>query len=182
MTTRSTLWVIAVACVGCGSAQTPCDPVAAASANGPAATPPAADAPTTDARTTDGQTSAIAAQVTPLTAVERRGAPNGQGEIAFLALGNNAFIGRLSLAPGGAVPEHQDPTEEYIHVLSGHGTMVIDGETHEISAGTTIFMPAGATVSYQNGAEELVAIQVFAGPGPSSKYDRWVVSESGHRQ
>ena len=36
-----------------------------------------------------------------------------------------------------------------------------------------IFMPAGVTVSYQNGDAELVALQVFAPPGPAAKYDRW---------
>ncbi len=71
------------------------------------------------------------------------------------------------------MPEHQDPTEEYIHVLSGRGTLTMDGVSYEVSAGTTIFMPAQATVSFQNGDEPLVAIQVFAGPGPAEKYNTW---------
>ena len=72
-----------------------------------------------------------------------------------------------------AVPEHQDATEEYIHVLSGGGTVTIDGQAHEVQAGGTIFMPAGATVSFQNGKEPMVALQVFAGPAPSAKYESW---------
>ena len=49
----------------------------------------------------------------------------------------------------------------------------MDGKTYEITAGTTIYMPANATVSFQNGDQPLVAIQVFAGPGPAAKYDTW---------
>ena len=104
---------------------------------------------------------------------DKRAAPNGQAWISILAQGNEAFLGRLELAPNAAVPEHQDPTEEYIHVVEGSGTLTMNGEAHEIGPGTTVFMPAGATVSYQNGPERLVAIQVFAGPEPAAKYDTW---------
>ena len=75
------------------------------------------------------------------------------------------------------LPEHQDPTEEYIHVLRGTGTLTIDGSKHEVGPGDTVFMPANATVSYQNGNEEMVAIQVFAGPGPADKYDGWLAEK-----
>jgi len=115
------------------------------------------------------------ATVTALGEAERRGPGNGKAEIALLARGERAFVGRLTMAAGGAVAEHQDPTEEYIHVLSGGGPLRIDGATYEISAGGTAFMPAGATVSYQNGDQELVALQVFAGPESADKYQKWQV-------
>ena len=104
---------------------------------------------------------------------DKRAAPNGRAWITILGQGNEAFLGRLELAANAAVPEHQDPTEEYIHVLEGTGTLTMNGEAYEIGPGTTVFMPAGATVSFQNGPERLVAIQVFAGPEPASKYDTW---------
>ena len=103
----------------------------------------------------------------------RRQAPNGTATITLLAQGNNAFVGRLDMAAGAKVPEHQDATEEYIHILEGEGSVTIDGETHPVSAGSTIYMPAGATVSFANGDAPLAAIQVFAGPEPSQKYDAW---------
>jgi len=103
----------------------------------------------------------------------RRVSPNGQAWITLLAQGANAFVGRLEMAPGATVPEHRDPTEEYIHILSGGGTLVIDGVEHEIGPGTTVFMPSDVTVSYRNGAERLVALQVFAGPEAAEKYERW---------
>ncbi|MCP4809854.1 MAG: cupin domain-containing protein [Proteobacteria bacterium] len=101
--------------------------------------------------------------------------PPRTASITLLAQGENAFVGKLTLAPGGAVPVHRDATEEYIHVLSGSGTITIDGVEHALSAGHTVYMPAEAEVSYANGDEELVAIQVFAGPEPAAKYDDWKV-------
>jgi quercetin dioxygenase-like cupin family protein len=106
-----------------------------------------------------------------------RVAPNGQARVTILAQGGNAFVARLEMEPEAAVPEHQDATEEYIHVLEGGGTMVIDGVEHEVVAGATVFMPANATVSFQNGPTRMVALQVFAGPAPAAKYDRWTAAE-----
>jgi len=91
----------------------------------------------------------------------------------LLAQGSQAFVGRLQMEGGAAVPEHKDTTEEYIHILQGQGTMTIDGQSFDIAEGATIFMPANATVSFQNGPETLIALQVFAGPQPAQKYDRW---------
>ncbi len=100
-------------------------------------------------------------------------APSGKAMAAMYAMGEQAYFGRLELDAGAAVPEHADPTEEFIYVLSGGGTMRIDGATHEVGPETLIYMPAGAVVSFTNGPERLVALQVFAGPGPASKYDAW---------
>ena len=111
--------------------------------------------------------------VVPLADAPRQLAPNGKGSIQHLARGHNAYVGRLRMDAGGAVPVHRDPTEEYIHVLEGSGTMMIDGQSYAVTPGTTIFMPANAEVSYQNGDAEMVAIQVFAGPEPAAKYDAW---------
>ena len=87
--------------------------------------------------------------------------------------GDHAFVGRLELAAGAAVPEHRDATEEYIVVLQGGGTMHIDGLAHTIAAGDAVYMPANALVSFTNGPKPTVAIQVFAPPGPEAKYDAW---------
>ena len=113
------------------------------------------------------------AAVVAADAAERRTAPHGKASITILAQGVNAFLGRLELAPGAQVPRHRDATEEYVHVLSGSGTITIDGVAQAVGPGTTVYMPANVEVSYTNGEEQLVAIQVFAGPGPAQKYDGW---------
>ncbi|MCB9794156.1 MAG: cupin domain-containing protein [Alphaproteobacteria bacterium] len=114
-----------------------------------------------------------AATVISYAQAPHRVAPNGKGHVRVLAQGKNAFLGELRMDAGGQVPPHRDPTEEYIHVLQGTGTLRIDGVEHALRPGDTVFMPADAEVSYQNGPEEMVALQVFAGPGPASKYEAW---------
>lgn len=104
---------------------------------------------------------------------ERRRAPNGKGEVFIYARGENAFLARLELDAGGAVPEHRDATEEYLYILEGSGDLVIDGKAYAISPGSAVYMPANALVSFQNGDARLVAVQVFAGPEPAAKYDAW---------
>jgi quercetin dioxygenase-like cupin family protein len=115
----------------------------------------------------------IPAEVRPLASAPKKISPSGKTTVALLAEGHNAFVGKLELAPDAAVPEHQDPTEEYIHVLSGKAQMTMDGKSYTVEPGTTIYMPAFAKVSVQNGDEPLVALQVFAGPAPARKYDSW---------
>jgi quercetin dioxygenase-like cupin family protein len=118
-------------------------------------------------------TPAPPAEVRTFEAAPLKTSPNGKTTVRLLAQGQNAFLGKIDMQPGAMVPENQDPSDEYIHVLSGHGTLTMDGKQYEITAGTTIYMPAHVTVSFQNGDEPLSAIQVFAGPGPAAKYDSW---------
>jgi len=114
-----------------------------------------------------------APEVRAATSLVRQVAPHGKARVIPLAKGSNAWLGILELDAGAAVPEHQDTTEEYIHVLSGGGRITIDGTEHRIGPGDTVFMPAAATVSYINGPTALKAMQVFAGPSPSKKYASW---------
>ena len=102
-----------------------------------------------------------------------RVAPHGKARVQALAQGNNAWIGRLTMDAGAKVPLHRDPTEEYVFVIAGSGQVTIDGRTSPVAPGTTIFMPANAEVTFQNGDDSMTVIQVFAGPGPAAKYDAW---------
>ena len=130
--------------------------------------------PATAAATEDAAaTGSLPAFVRAYAQAPRRTAPNGQATVAILARGHSAFVARLEMAPGATVPEHRDAAEEYVHVLSGHGVIVIDGVAQDVGPGSTIFMPADVVVSYRNGDEPMIALQVFAGPGPAAKYDGW---------
>ncbi len=124
----------------------------------------------------EAATSGDAATSAPVTAIEqaeRRTAPSGKAKVTILARGLNAFVARLEMEPGAAVPEHRDSTEEYIHVLEGSGTITIDDQAYPLAAGGTVYMPANAKVSFANGDAPLVGLQVFAGPEPAAKYDAW---------
>ena len=116
---------------------------------------------------------APAAQVVGSEEAQRRYLPNGKASAALYVTGANAFVGRLEMAPGAKVPEHRDATEEYIYILEGSGTISIDDVKHEVGPHSAVYMPAGAKVTYQNGDAPLVAVQVFAAPGPEAKYQKW---------
>jgi mannose-6-phosphate isomerase-like protein (cupin superfamily) len=51
--------------------------------------------------------------------------------------------------------------------------MTIDGKTTTVGPGTMVYMPANAEVSFKNGPDPLVALQVFAGPASAKKYVKW---------
>ena len=118
---------------------------------------------------------AAQATVRHLGETELRAIPSGKASVRILARGDNAFIGLLTMAGGGQVPEHRDASEEYIHVMKGSGKLFIDDKAYDLKAGTTVFMPANSKVRYENGPEELMALQVFAGPESAAKYDGWKV-------
>lgn len=149
----------------------------AASDDPPPATQ-ASGAPVAAADATPGG-APVSAEVRALEDAPMHASPPGTATVQHLALGQNAYVGKLVMDPEAAVPVHRDPTEEFIHVLEGEGQITIDGSVHEVRAGSTIYMPANAEVSYQNGAETMVAIQVFAGPEPAKKYDAWPVVPKG---
>ncbi|HHO51179.1 MAG TPA: cupin domain-containing protein [Deltaproteobacteria bacterium] len=90
-----------------------------------------------------------------------------------LARGENAYVGRLILPPGGRIPPHRDTTEEYLYVIQGEGTITIGQTSHYVSPGTMIYVPPRVKVSYVNGARSLIALQVFAGPEPADQFEGW---------
>lgn len=116
---------------------------------------------------------ALDAALTPLDQAPIRTSPSGAATIHHLALGNNAYVGFLEMEPGAKVPEHQDASEEFIYLLEGSGVITIDGKQQPVEAGTMIFMPANATVSFENGKQPTKGLQVFAGPESATKYDGW---------
>ena len=120
--------------------------------------------------------------VTSLDTTIARQLPNGKARVTQLALGKNAFMGQLWLAPSAVVPKHKDQSEEYLYILSGHGTITIDGRRFKLKKGQTVYMPADAEVSFINGDEPLIAIQVFAGPESAAKYKKWIESSSTSAQ
>lgn len=48
----------------------------------------------------------------------------------------------IAVTPGGHTPEHQHDYEHEVFVVSGTGSVLLDGEYHPIRAGDTILVPA----------------------------------------
>ena len=99
--------------------------------------------------------------------------PSQKATITHLAEGVNAYLGRLWLAAGAQVPLHRDPTEEYLYILEGSGELTMDGQTYQLQPGHAVYMPAGAEVTFKNGDQPLMAVQIFAGSESAKKYEKW---------
>ena len=96
-----------------------------------------------------------------------------KARISHLARGQNAYLGQLWIAPNAGVPLHRDPTEEYLYVLEGGGELTMNSVVYSLKKGTAVFMPAGAEVTFKNGAAPTVVLQIFAGPQSADKYQSW---------
>ena len=86
----------------------------------------------------------------------------------------HGFMALLTLPPGGKVPEHRDPTEEYLYFLEGEGHIWINDQKFLVKKGHSVYMPANAKVKFE-GAKKgpIKVLQFFAPPGPEVKYDLW---------
>ena len=72
----------------------------------------------------------------------------------------------LGFLPGQALPRHShDHEHEVFDVLSGCGTIWVDGEPVEAGPGTSIFVPAGVEHGFENSGE-----------------DRWVIRATIHER
>ena len=66
----------------------------------------------------------------------------------------NLALRRFTLAPGGGIPKHTNEVEHEQYVLAGEYTVGIDGEEHTVSAGDSLFVPAGVIHWYRNDGDE----------------------------
>ena len=137
-----------------------------------------------DAPSSPEQSSTASAQgeIINTKSVEKRQVGQGKAIIELMKTGKSAFIGRLTLAANAKVPQHRDPTEEYLLIEQGQGLITIDGQKTKVKQGDLIYMPAHAEVSFINGAQKLVALQIFAGPKSAVKYNKWQLVTSKQDQ
>lgn len=57
---------------------------------------------------------------------------------------------RVDFAPGSSFPAHSHPGPELAFVLEGTMQYVMDGKTHILKTGQSLFIPAGAVHSARN--------------------------------
>jgi quercetin dioxygenase-like cupin family protein len=63
-------------------------------------------------------------------------------------------IRRFTLASGGEVPKHTNEIEHEQYVLQGEYVVGIGDEEHTVSAGDSLFIPAGVVHWYRNEGDE----------------------------
>ena len=66
----------------------------------------------------------------------------------------NFAMRRFTLAPGGAVPKHTNAVEHEQYVLEGEYVVGLGEEERTVSAGDSLFIPAGTVHWYRNESEE----------------------------
>ena len=66
----------------------------------------------------------------------------------------NFDMRRFVLEPGAHVPKHTNEVEHEQFVVEGEYRVGIDGETHTVSAGDSLLIPAGAAHWYRNDSDD----------------------------
>jgi quercetin dioxygenase-like cupin family protein len=66
----------------------------------------------------------------------------------------NLAIRRYVLEPGADVPKHTNEVEHEVYTVSGEYVVGIGDEEHVVSAGDSLFIPAGVVHWFRNDTEE----------------------------
>jgi mannose-6-phosphate isomerase-like protein (cupin superfamily) len=65
--------------------------------------------------------------------------------------------------PGRSLPRRLDSVQEIVYAVSGRGTIVVDGEEHELEPGTGLYVAAGESYELENpGPEKLLTVSAVA--------------------
>jgi len=92
------------------------------------------------------------------------GTHNGGGQtVGYSFFRNVPNLGlvfrKRALKPGSGIGLHEQKEDEIYYVLSGTGTMTLDGKTVHVAAGTAILTRPGSSHSLrQTGSEDLVIL------------------------
>ena len=97
-------------------------------------------------------------------AANEPGTHNGGGETigySFFkkAPGLRLVFRKRALKPGAGIGYHEQKEDEIYYVLSGTGTMTLDGKTVNVTPGTAVLTRTGSSHSLrQTGSEDLVIL------------------------
>ncbi len=74
----------------------------------------------------------------------------------------------MTLGPGDSTggPDNRHPdSDQWVFIVSGSGTAVVEGADHELAAGTLLLIEAGEAHELKSGSEEpLVTVNIYAPP------------------
>jgi mannose-6-phosphate isomerase-like protein (cupin superfamily) len=103
------------------------------------------------------------------------GTHNGGGQTVgysfFSKVPNLKLVFRKrALKPGSGIGHHVQKEDEIYYVLSGKGTMVLDGKTVDITPGTAVLTRPGSSHSLKQVGEEdlVILINYEAAPKPAA--------------
>jgi len=80
----------------------------------------------------------------PKTPVEMDGVENASMRV-MIGRGDGAphfALRAFTLGPGGHTPRHAHDYEHEVYIVSGKGSVLLEGDWHDLRAGDTIYVPA----------------------------------------
>lgn len=81
----------------------------------------------------------------------------------------------LNFKPGQGVPPHNhEQSDLLVHVLSGDGEMIVDGNANKIAQGDVIHCSGKEVFSIKNTGESDMSLFVVLSPNPSAVYSKEV--------
>jgi len=103
----------------------------------------------------------------------------GEGDTASRSVAIDAAFGSEVLAlhvvrfePGRSRPRTLEGVQEILYAAAGRGTLVVDGESHELEPGTAAYLVAGESYEVENpGPDELLVISATAPQAPRGRLD-----------
>jgi quercetin dioxygenase-like cupin family protein len=91
----------------------------------------------------------------------------------------NVSLGTQQVPPGVGIPRHRHAhMDEFIYVIEGSGTFVLNDERHPIEKGGTIFIPKGVWHAFENPDGELVILWAVS-PIGQEEFFRAISSRPG---
>jgi mannose-6-phosphate isomerase-like protein (cupin superfamily) len=101
----------------------------------------------------------------------------GEGDTASRSVAIDAAFGSEVLAlhvvrfePGRSRPRTLEGVQEILYAAAGRGTLVVDGESHELEPGTAAYLVAGESYEVENpGLDELLVISATAPQAPRGR-------------
>jgi len=77
-------------------------------------------------------------------------------------------VGIADIDPGGALPFHHHEPAEVYHVIEGEGEVEIDGKVHQLTVGSTAYVPGGCWHETRNTGSGPMRILYFF---PEARFD-----------
>jgi mannose-6-phosphate isomerase-like protein (cupin superfamily) len=80
-------------------------------------------------------------------------------------------LGLYKHEAGADVPQQPHTEDEVYYVISGRGTIAIDGSDHPVTGGSVVYVPAGVAHQFHTVTEPLQVLVVFS-PAEGAMADR----------
>ncbi|MHA2367732.1 MAG: cupin domain-containing protein [Candidatus Hodarchaeales archaeon] len=83
----------------------------------------------------------------------------------IIVVGEKAMMMKLTIEPGIPTPPHSHPHEQMGHVLEGKGILFAGGESIEVEAGTSFWIPPDVPHNFDaTGSKPAILIEAFSPP------------------